>query len=981
MRTKTWLGGAAAGALLLAALPAPAQTEPAPAAEPQAQPVPAVAVEPAAAEPQPGEVVVAPAAPAPGDIEEIVVTGSRINRADLNTPAPVTVVSREQIVQSGRASVGDILQSLPAQSNAINPQVNNGGDGSTRVNLRGLGSARTLVLLNGRRFVPGGRGADDSVDLSAIPMAAIERVEILKDGASAIYGSDAIGGVVNIITRKNWTGTEVSAFGGMSQRGDGQVVDLSVTTGQKLGSRAYMLFTGGYYRQEPVWAGDRVWSRVDKWYDFASGELSTTGISGVPNGLIVDNEGYFGEPGYEGNPNWQALTDAYGAGNALTLGGDGRWRPFRDDQAEGYGGDLYNYMPVNYLVTPAQRLNMMLNAHLKLGEGAKAYVETTFTNRQSDIQLAPEPLYTSLIGVTVSKDNVYNPFGRDFGDVRRRLVEFGPRRQSDDQTTFRIVGGLNGHLPDSFGPLAGWFWDVSVNYGRNSGTELLTGNLQVSRVANAVGPSFFDGAGVARCGRPGAVIEGCVPLNLFGGAGSIDEAMRDYLSFVGTRRAVNEQTMLSVSAAGDLFHLFASRPVSLAAGYELRHEFGASIPDPLTAKGDTTGNIEAPTQGSFTVNEGYLELSLPIVSGKPAAENLEIMAALRAFNYDTFGSDFIYKLGGRWQIIRDVSLRGTFSSAFRAPSITELYSGHADSFLDVQDPCSGATGEVAQRCRTLGKQVVPEGFKDNRGAQLRVILGGNPDLEPEKAETFTVGTIIEPRFLKGFSLTVDYYNIKVTNSIASLGPDVILNGCYLTDNPNRDYCDKITRDRFGYVTSIDDTNHNVGGDQTAGLDFGARYDFGSPIGRFSVTADVNWIQLYDTTLADGTVIHGKGNFDLGNNAPVRAMAGVTWGYKGVGAGVHGRFVSELRQCDNNRCELPDGSEEPKYRVIPAYAVADLFLSYDLKSSLGKTGFLFGVNNVFDEAPRALYNINVVPSDETAYDFLGRYFYLKLSHSF
>src|SRR5512141_3262701 len=206
--------------------------------------------------------------------EEIVVTGSRIRRKDLTTPAPVTVISREQVTASGKVSIGDFLQALPEQGNAINTQFNNGGDGATRISLRGLGSARTLVLLNGRRMVPGGTGADASVDLNSIPTASVERIEVLKDGASAVYGSDAIAGVVNVITRRGFKGTELSAYGGVSQKGDGQTYDLNVTTGQA-GDRGNVVFSAGYYKQNTVWAGDRDFSKYQLFFDPTSTDCPT----------------------------------------------------------------------------------------------------------------------------------------------------------------------------------------------------------------------------------------------------------------------------------------------------------------------------------------------------------------------------------------------------------------------------------------------------------------------------------------------------------------------------------------------------------------------------------------------------------------------------------------------------------------------------------------------------------------------------------
>ncbi|MGC4113518.1 MAG: TonB-dependent receptor [Myxococcales bacterium] len=373
-----------------------------------------------------------------------------------------------------------------------------------------------------------------------------------------------------------------------------------------------------------------------------------------------------------------------------------------------------------------------------------------------------------------------------------------------------------------------------------------------------------------------------------------------------------------------------------------------------------------------------------MVSGKPGAEDLELEAALRAFNYNTFGSDFTYKVGGRWSVVRDFTLRGTYSTAFRAPSVSEMFSGTVDSFLDVTDPCNNYDGKISgNAAKNCAAANVPTDLEDNR-TQQRVLLGGNPNLTPEKAETFTVGAVIEPRWIRGFSLTVDYYHIKITNSISSYGPDVILNGCYGGESLNDAYCSKIKRNpNNGLITSIDDQSVNVGGDTTAGLDFGARYDFGTSIGRFSITADVNWLQMMDTELSDGTIVHAKGNYDTQLvYAPFKGVAGISWGYKGVGAGFHGRYISSFKECANNQCSVADGEPEPKlYRNVSDYGALDFYLSYDLKTDYGKTGFLFGVNNLTDVDPPWIYNGQIVKTDPSSYDFLGRYFYLKVSHTF
>ncbi|MCI0672830.1 MAG: TonB-dependent receptor, partial [Myxococcaceae bacterium] len=368
--------------------------------------------------------------PEEGLSEELVVTGSRIPRPEIDKAAPVTVLSRAKIETSGKASIGDILQTLPEQGNAMNTQMNNGGDGSTRVNLRGLGENRTLVLLNGRRHVAGGTGADATVDLNTIPTQAIERIEVLKDGASAVYGSDAISGVVNVITRKDYAGTELNAFTGISQHGDGEFVDLSVTMGQA-SARGNILFSAGFYKQNPTWAGDRDFSKFDRWYYWDSRMVETSGSSAVPWTYIVPTmnpDGTDAEAG--GNQAWEDLKSNYDLldAYAITRGPEnGAWRPFNFGGVEGAGGDYYNYQPANYLVTPMQRANVFATGGINLGESARAFFEASYTNRQSAQKLAPEALWLDDAGLTVSKDNIYNPFARDFEYVRRRMEEFGNR--------------------------------------------------------------------------------------------------------------------------------------------------------------------------------------------------------------------------------------------------------------------------------------------------------------------------------------------------------------------------------------------------------------------------------------------------------------------------------------------------------------------------------------------------------------------------
>ncbi len=988
---------------------AKAQLDPAPPPADQAAP----ALAPSEAAPAPADLSTAPAdaSHAPADLsvapagkqqfgEEIVVTGSRIRRKDLTTPAPVTVLTREQVQASGKVSLGDFLQSLPEQGNAVNTAINNSGDGSTRVALRGLTPQRTLVLVNGRRWVSGGTGADSSVDLDSIPTAAIERIEVLKDGASAVYGSDAIGGVVNIITRKRFDGVDLNAYSATTSHGDGTTFDLNATAGTS-GEKSSILFSAGFFKQKDIMAGDRDFSKIPLAYD----GNGTNGISGapgpysigsgtIPEGRIVLGSSEVGTP--NGNAFYNTLVTESAANraagsfirvpgqSALSTSG---WRPFAGAPLAQDGGDGFNFQPDNYLLTPQQRVSLYSSGDTKLGNFARGYFEASYVNRQSDQALAPEPLLTDVEGVTLSRNSIYNPFGKDIAAVRRRLTEFGSRRTIQDLDTYRVVGGVDGTLSDDFGPAKGFFWDLSVNFGRNTGTTLKTGNLRLPPLQAALGPSFRDAAGVARCGTPASPIAGCVPLDLLRVDGNIAQDQVTGLTYQGTQRGLNQMFAVQANTSGELFRLLSERPVGIALGYEYRTLMGSQIPDPITVAGETTGNKGEITSGGYFINEGYGELSIPLVSRMPFVEDLEATAALRVSDYSTYGTSTTYKFGGRYAPVRDVTFRGTYSTAFRAPSISDLFFGQADSFPSVTDPCRGANAPA-----TCGNAA---GNGDDQ-TQLRSRVGGNPALKPETAKIFTIGAVFEPTFFKNFTATLDYYKIDIDQSISVIGESTILSGCYGGTNPA--FCSLITRDPGTQrINNILNLNANVGTENTAGIDLAMRYTVPTMnYGRFGLIFDGTWLRYHDVTLADGSVVRGRGTFDLaasgtgnagyGSTFPTfKFNAGVNWGLGGFGAGVSTRFLGSFKECGDSGGNFNGPGlcyvDATYSRKVDAYNTYDAFVSYGFKSSAGRTTVGVGVNNVFDTKPALIYNGFLAGTDPAAYDVAGRFLYFRVGQSF
>lgn len=895
--------------------------------------------------------------------EEVTVTGSRIRGEAAESTAPVVILAKTEIQEKGLASIGDVLQTLTVQSNAINTQANNGGDGSTRISLRGLGAGRTLVLVNGRRFVPGGTGANSSVDLNSIPASVIERIEVLKDGASAVYGSDAVGGVVNVITRSDLDGVEFEYYQGVSGAGDGDVIDASITAGLRSG-RGSILFSAGYHNRKPVWTGDRDFSKAEKTYDWEAndGSFTTSGSSATPEGTIFDRLKQ------EGNAAWQSIVERAGAGEGVKVyfnAPSGGWRPFNfaGNSLDGTG-DLYNYQPENYLYTPQTRYSAFLSGNYLFNDNLSGFFEVSYTNRQSDQKLAPTPLFIISEGISVSAENQYNEFDRDFIDVRRRFVEASNRNFLQDLDTYRIVLGIEHEL-------RGFTGDLAFSYGRTSGTNVNEGRFIKSNVEMALGPD-------AEC------VGGCVPLDVLHGPGTITEDMLKFIQYTGIARGYTTQRILQYNLTGDLYDLPAG-PVGVAVGASSRWEAGGSIPDPITATGNTTGNKEEATEGEYSVRAVYAETSIPVFQNDMSG--LNVSAAGRLFNYDTFGTDFTYEAGARLELPRGLALRSTYSKAFRAPSVAEMFLGQSDSFPSVSDPCSvvdeagnprNLTSQQMRNCASAG---VPRDFEDSR-AQLRARVGGSTDLEPERANTVTAGLVYQPEFIDNLDIAVSYYATKIEDEIGALGAGLILSNCYSQDNPTD--CDKIDRDQNSLIENIYSTATNIGETETDGLDVELNYINDTPLGLLSARLESNYLFAYDVMLpvAGGfELVQGKGYYDLGVFPSWRhnANVGLKWGR--ASAGVNWQFTGGFQECEDDCKGLyrDDVDANPPVRDVDANHNFGIQGSYRFFTGAGGTVLTVGVNNVFDTPPAVIFNGFLGTSDASTYDFLGRYLYVRLSH--
>jgi iron complex outermembrane receptor protein len=885
----------------------------------------------------------------------------------------VSVITRDDLAASGRATLGDILQSMPGQSNAANAQVNAGGDGTTRLNLRGLGAPRTLVLLNGRRIVAGGPGADAAVDVNAIPLPVIERVEILKDGASTSYGADAVGGVVNLITRSRFDGAEASLLTSTSQHGDGTEYAASFVTGFVTG-KTYFMLSGGYQRHDPVLAGDREFANFQRSYDFATRTETRNTSLAAPGGrldvLSLIPAG-IRPPGC--------------ASNVCKPTGNGQWADFVEPD------DLYNEATATYVYTPSRRYDVFFSAGNQLSDTTAVVLEVLYMDRNSDRQLSPAAFSADS---PISRFSLYNPLGADIGDYRRRMTELGPRQYIDDVGMVRLVLGVAGSL---FGPLKDWKYEVSENYGVTSASLGTTGQLLRGRVADALGPSMLDEHGKPICVRtPGdittKIIYGdafgvaipCVPLNLLAPAGMIPRSQLANLTFTDGGQGSDTQRTFLVTAGGPIAKLPNHGDISLSLGGDYRSETGERVPPLAASTANTTDTSADTTQGESQVFEGYGELSIVPISGHPIAQWVELDLGARALRNSRFGRSLTYKVGGLFRTAYGVAARGTYATAFRAPSLFDRFGGRTETNTSAEDPCDATPPSVGAGMRTLDDMVqarctaqgVPVDSKLATSQQVTV-TGGNPDLKAETATTTTIGIVIEPPPVKGLALSIDYWRTGIDHAIETLNLQTIFANCY--DRGIQSYCDQIHRDPgTSRIRSVDEFLQNVPRTVTSGIDVAVWYDARlGELGRIHTGFEAQRLLRYDLEPASG-VIHGAGFYDLGVHPRYRANLSSNWVHRsGASAGSTLRFVGTYKECAGDDCNN-DHNLAAASRDVDRYAKLDLFGGYEFRSAAGKTTLQIGINNLFDTTPPVVYNAPAANSDATTYDFVGRVAYIRLS---
>ncbi|MBN8842042.1 MAG: TonB-dependent receptor [Sphingomonadales bacterium] len=952
------------------------------------------------------------------DPEPILVTGSRIRTTIKDAPAPVSVVQATDILgKTGRVALGDELNELPQFRSTLSQASSTGNQppsqvGLNQLDLRGLGTSRTLVLQNGRRHVSGSQVVWQP-DTNAIPVELLDHVEILTGGASAVYGADAIAGVVNFVVKDDFEGISIRGQGGISERGDAGAYMASITAGTNFdGGRGNVAASVSFSQREQLRYNARSFSRNQA--SFVPNILDTdrtappgTPPDGIPDQILIrklrllanSNGGTIvrstttNPPAiYRFAPDGSLNLADFGNGHFLPLA------PVSD------GGDGLNSIGTATLLPDNRRVAVNLLGHYDLTDGIRLFAEG-----KMNWQRASTWGQGTASALTLSTDNPFLsaqargvlatliPGGGTFS-MNRVHDDIGVQGERTERTTWRGVVGLKGELSDR------WNFEISYNYGRTDITSDFLNSIYPARIALAA-DAVRDTAGVL--GTPGAIvcrarlqaggvatgnanIDTCVAANFFGN-GAVSEAARNYLSLDTRATGRLQQHVVGGFVSGDTggFLTLPGGPVKLVAGFEYRDESTRYSPDARDLAGVTSFSGFQPIAGSLDVLEGYGEVKLPLLADVPGARLLEVSGAVRVAKYSLagVGTEVSWGGGAVYEPLDGLRLRGSYQRAARAPNLAELFQPTVGTRFSVFDPCSvgninQGTSTRAANCLALG---IPAGFVASTiGSTVPGSTGGNPDLDVEKGTTWTMGLVLNPRFLPGFSLTADYYNIKLTNAITSIPVNTIINQCVDSPTIANVFCPLITRNATTHdIVDIAQRAVNLTKLTASGVDVEARYGFPVGAARIDLRAVGSYVIKRDDYLSPTqpdfptqqveTVSRPRLSMNFGTTLTLGAVSidhdlrYFSSQYRGPVA----NFESVGGQPPLNPDSLP-----PEYRKTGDRFIHDVRLGLAVAD---RGEFYFGIDNLFDNKPPP--GIYAAGFGGANFDNVGRFFYSGVSFKF
>ena len=969
------------------------------------------------------------------EVSEVVVTGTRIPSPNLESVSPVTAIGAQELRAQGVTRVEDMLNSLPQAFAAQGAALSNGSTGTATVNLRGLGATRTLVLVDGRRLMPGTpntSGGALAADINFIPAALVQRVDVLTGGASAVYGADAVAGVVNFIMQKNFEGVKIDAQYGIYQHENDSSV-AGVVSAKAATSSNPQFFA----------------LPKDNVRDGESSEVTLVIGVNAPDGKgnVTAYAGYrHVEPILQGNRDFSSCTLNSGSTfAAASCGGSGTAFPARIGSNIVSGStliprvaarDVYNFGPSNYYQRPDDRYVMGAFANYEINDWATAYADLMFMDDTSTYQIAPGGIFAGTFSINCANPLLSaqqrsvmpasaatgggtcatNAAGSFTGIVARRNIEGGGRQGQTEHTQYRYVIGLKGDLNDN------WNYDFSMQYGRVAFKQVQTGFFRTTAIQNAL--NVVSVGGVPTCvSKVNGTDPACVPYNIFN-ANGVTRAQLDYLETPSTQSGATYERVVNYSMGADLTDYGVKSPwseegVGISFGAEYRREQLDYAADFVSSSGalNGSGGASPPVNGSYDVYEGFAEARVPIISDMAFAKRVQIELAYRYSDYSSVGTTDTYKVAGDWAFDDNIRVRGSYQRAVRAPHVIELF-GPQNVVLDgTQDPCAGLTAgnaNVARCSQAFGlttAQVLA--IEKNPANQYNGLTGGNPNLDPETSDTISFGVVATPTFLPGFNFSADYFDIKVKDYISGIGADVIITRCLATLDPffcglvKRDAAGSIWLSPQGYVT---DTTLNTGALRTKGIDFNASYR--TDLDALGLTGmggiNVNFVgtyldQLktkplpgdayYDCAGKYGTVCSVSGGA-TSPNPTWRHKLRVTWNtpfeygdwVKSFGVSLQWRHIDKVTlDAYSSDPQLNNtGLQYATDKVLGSRDYFDMTATWTVKDNLN---FRLGVNNVFDKdppingssnCPTGPCNGNTWPQ---TYDAFGRYIFLGLTAEF
>ena len=908
--------------------------------------------------------------------ERISVTGSRILREGAIAPSPVTVISGADLINTGALNIGEALNELPALANTFS--LSNSGRfigtaGLNVLDLRNMGTDRTLVLVNGKRHVSSQAGSS-SVDTNTIPSTWIERVEIITGGASAVYGADAVTGVVNFILKDNIEGLEVSIVKGFADDNPYNNTKYTFSYGQNFDEdKGNVAVAVEYSEQDRLRSFDRdIFTTPYAQLTNTEQTDATRDSLDYPDDIYTPNAGHFllnnagvfevGDDAYSFNPNG-SLRQQYLGDNI--------------DGIRCSDCDVFNLGQFTDIQPKFDRLNVNVKVNYNITEDHNFYASAKFAKIDSDDHGQPAFFFFNP-DLEIKRDNAFlsDEVGQFFDDnnldsitLNRMMTDLGVRIENDERETKQFIIGVDGQINDD------WGYDVSATYGVTDHTRTNSNNLILANFDNAL-DAVDDGNGNIVCRDAAAQASGCVPINVLGFGAPSQEAI-DYVNTVSVGASKIEQTVVSGTVNnGALFDLPAGT-VGFAAGLEYREEKSVTE-EPDNAVG-TFFNALGEDEGEFDVTEAFVEFSVPLISDVFLIQDLNLEAAARYADYSTIGEATSWKLGLDWAVNDELRIRTTYSEALRAPNIGEIFGAASQTFYNIDDSCKSdeldklSNSETRRaNCLALG---VPVDFNDDYdAASIEGLSSGNINLTEEKSESTTIGFVYQPSYLEGFSMTVDYWKIELTDAISSVSAQDIVDRCIdSTSGINNIYCPLITRNSTSnQIDLIQNSVLNLAGQDASGIDFEFGYDFELAGGTFK------------TTLL-GTYLKERKSYpfqdepedfieNAGTTGEAVWQANLSLGYvkDNWAATLKTRYLEDVSLYTDQ--ELEDNPNPSSLMSFPSYVVTDMTLGYNFENGINLT---LGIDNLFDkDVPLGTTGTG---SGSAGYDNIGRFGYLKFAY--